>query len=66
MYGEGINITKDDCINHVSKRIGTALRNLRANSKAQKEYIAERGKLTKKKILEMTNYNVRAIKRQLK
>ncbi len=66
MYGEGINITKNDCINQVSKRMGTALRNLMANSKAQKESIDRRGKMTQEKILKMTNYYGRAIKRHLK
>eukprot|EP00795_Rhopilema_esculentum_P002159 gene2159-17749_t len=35
-YGPDIKIEKEDCINHVSKRMGSALRNLVAESKAQK------------------------------
>ena len=35
-YGTDIQIQKEDCVNHVSKRMGTALRNLVAMSKAQK------------------------------
>ena len=35
-----------NCVNHVSKRMGTALRNLSAESKFQGSSISGRGKLT--------------------
>ena len=36
-YGPDIMIEKKDCVNHVSKRMGTALRNIVATSKAQRD-----------------------------
>ncbi len=65
LYGEDINITKEDCINHVSKRMRTALRNIVANSKGQKESISGKGKMIQEKIPKITNYYSRALKRQL-
>ena len=62
VYGPGITIEKEDCINHVSKRMGTALRNLVAESKAKKDSISGKGKLTKEKIKKIQNYYGRAIK----
>ena len=46
VYGEDVLISKEDCINHVSKRMGTALRNLVASSRAQKESISGKGTLS--------------------
>ena len=62
VYGESKEIQKEDCINHVAKRIGTALRNLVEVSKAQKKSIAGKGRLTKVKIQKIQNYYGRAIK----
>ena len=62
VYGEGKEIKKEECVNHVAKRMGTALNNLVAQSKAQKEPISGRGKLTKEKIIKIQNYYGRAIK----
>ena len=50
VYGPCTNVMKEDCTNHVSKRMGTALRNLIAVSKAQKESLSGKGKLTQEKI----------------
>ena len=61
-YGESISIEKEDCVNHVSKRMGTALRNLVATSKVQKQSLAGKGKLTLEKITKIQNYYGRAIK----
>ena len=36
-YGVKVSTEKEDCINHVSKRMGTALSNLVAKAKAQKQ-----------------------------
>ncbi|KAK8779482.1 hypothetical protein V5799_019176 [Amblyomma americanum] len=51
-----IKIDKKDCINHVHKRMGTALPNLVDRKKAQGESLGGRGKLTQEKIKKITNY----------
>ena len=61
-YGTDIQIQKEDCVNHVSKRMGTALRNLVAMSKAQKVQLSGKGKLTQMKIAKIQNYYGKAIK----
>ncbi|KAH7970042.1 hypothetical protein HPB52_023931 [Rhipicephalus sanguineus] len=45
-----------DCINHVHKRMGAALRNLVDKKKAQGESLGGRGKLTQEKIKKIANY----------
>ena len=62
LYGDEKPIEKEDCINHVSKRMGTALRNMVAVSKAQKNSISGKGKLTQAKIKRIQNYYGKAIK----
>ena len=49
-YGDQITIEKEDCINHVAKRMGTALRNVVSETKAQKESMSGKGKLTQEKV----------------
>ena len=61
-YGPMVTIEKEDCVNHVSKRMGTALRKLVDVSKAKKESISGKGKLTQDKIKKIQNYYGRAIK----
>ncbi len=61
VYGK-VKICKEDCINHISKRMGTALRKLSAESKSQGASISGKGKLTQAKILKIQNYYGRAIK----
>ena len=61
-YGNSITIVKEECINHVSKRMGTALVNLQQECKAQKDSISGKGKFTKAKMLKSQNYYGRAIK----
>ena len=61
-YGDKVRIDKEDCINHVSKRMGTALRNLVATAKAQQQSISGKGKLTDIKIKKIQNFYGRAIK----
>ena len=61
MYGD-IAINKEECVNHVSKRMGTALRNLTDDCKSRKESISGKGKLTAVKITKIQNYYGRAIK----
>lgn len=60
-YG-GHQIDKLECINHVTKRKATALRNLVAKMRAQGEPIGGKGKLTELRIKQLTNYYGRAIK----
>ena len=62
VHGKSVSISKEDCVNHVSKRMVTALRNLVASCRAQKESIAGKGKLTQKKIEKIQNFYGRAIK----
>ncbi len=64
-YGDNVNINKENCINHVSKRMGKALRGLTATSKAQKQSISGKGKLTNELIGKIQNYYGRAIKNNL-
>lgn len=59
---DGVHIEKLECVNHVTKRMGTALRNLVEKKKAQGESISGRGKLTEARIKELTSYYGRAIK----
>ena len=61
VYGD-VKITKEDCVNHISKRMGTALRKLSAEAKSQGSSISGKGKLTNAKILKIQNYYGRAIK----
>ena len=61
VYGD-VSITKEDCLNHVSKHMGTALWSLVAIAKVQKESISGRGKLTQDKITKIQNFYGRAIK----
>ena len=62
IYGDKKPIEKEECTNHVSKRMGTALRNIVAISKAQKNSISGKGKLTHAKIQRIQNYYGKAIK----
>ena len=49
VYGPDVSIDKEDCVNHVSKRMGTALRNIVATSRAQKIPSLEKANLHKKR-----------------
>lgn len=62
-YGEDCQIIKRECINHVSKRFGTALRKIKKSSKIGGSGI---GKLTESKIIKLTNYYGKAIRSNLK
>ena len=59
---DGRPVEKLECVNHVTKRLGTALRNLAEKKKAQGEPVGGHGKLTEIRIKELTNYYGRAIK----
>lgn len=49
-YGPGVTITKEECVGHVQKRLGSSLRNLRKSLKGQKledgKFITGQGRLT--------------------
>ena len=62
VYGDRINIEKEDCINHVAKRMGTELRKLANASKMQKTAITGKGKLSNLKMKRFQNYYGKAIK----
>ena len=62
VYGPEVVIEKEDCVNHVSKRMGTALRNLVSGAKAKGSSVSGKGKLTQQKIIKIQNYYGRAIK----
>ena len=62
VYGENKEIQKEDCINHVAKRMGTALRNLVEVSKAQKKSIAGKGKLENSELFKFQLYQVYQLK----
>ncbi|CAN7947575.1 unnamed protein product [Ixodes pacificus] len=51
-----VPIEKKDCLNHVHKRMGAALRNVVEKRKAQGEALGGRGKLTQDKITKITEY----------
>ena len=61
-YGKEISIVKEDCVNHVAKRMGTALRSFVEASKAARKSVAGKGKLTQQKIAKIQNYYGKAIK----
>ena len=62
VYGNEISISKEDCKNRVSKRMGTALKNLKDQCTARGEQIGGKGKLTNDLITKIQNYYGRAIK----
>lgn len=59
---DGRPIEQIECVNHVTKRLGTALRTLVEKQKAQGQPIGGKGKLTAERIKKLTNYYGRAIK----
>ena len=65
VYGEDL-VKKADCVKHVAKRLGTALRNARKRSQYVKLGRGEgRGRLTDSKIAQMTGYYSSAIKKNI-
>lgn len=63
VYGTDIEIKKEECINHVSKRLGTALRNVVKDSRAKKITLGGKGYGTLKEstIKRLTSYYHKAI-----
>ncbi|KAK6964021.1 hypothetical protein BgiMline_031218, partial [Biomphalaria glabrata] len=60
----GLNVEKHECINHVGKRLGTALRNVVDTAKKQKVTLGGngRGKLTQTKIAVLQKYFTKALR----
>ena len=65
-YGESYVVVKEECVGHVQKRLGTALRNYKKNAKSQKlsdgKTVGGRGRLTDKVIDQMQNHYGKAIR----
>lgn len=63
VYGEGIAIEKHECVNHVAKRLGTGLRNIRKVCAAKKMRIGgkKHGSLKLSTIDKLTKYYRNAI-----
>lgn len=57
-YGDDFLVTKSECVNHVKKRMGTRLRNVKKNQK-----LGGKGKLTDSLIKKLTKYYGLAIMR---
>ena len=64
MYGDDTVIVKEECINHIAKRLGTALRKLSTQSKKKGVTVGGRGggKLNLPTILKLTAYNIVSIR----
>ena len=64
VYGDDVEIEKEECVNHVAKRMGTALRNLAKTSKKTGVSLGGRGhgKLTQDVINKLKVYYGKAIR----
>ena len=60
LYGDSYEITKEECVGHVQKRLGSALRKYKNNMKGKKlsdgKGVGGKGRLTDKMIDKMQNY----------
>ena len=63
VYGDDCPVTKEECVNHVSKRLGTALRKVAAEGHQEGviTYGKGYGKLTSTAIVQLQKYYGRAI-----
>ena len=65
-YGAAYEVTKEECVGHVQKRLGTALRKYKKDKKGQKladgKTVGGKGRLTDKIIDSMQNYYGQAIR----
>lgn len=71
LYGDSYEITKEECVGHVQKRLGSALRKYKNNMKGKKlsdgkgvggKGVGGKGRLTDKVIDKMQNYYGKAIR----
>ncbi|KAE8741173.1 hypothetical protein FOCC_FOCC013296 [Frankliniella occidentalis] len=62
-YGEGVEVKKEECVNHINKRLGNALREAVKKSTARGEKLGGRGDntLTQAKMLKLQRYYTKAI-----
>lgn len=67
---EGVKLTKEECINHVSKTLGIRLRNLKAEvavkatktgKTSKRDMLGEKNKLTENVIDQLTSYYDQAL-----
>lgn len=67
VYGPDIQITKDECLNHIAKRLGTGLRNKVRELKIKGTVLGGKrpGSLTEGTIVKLTNYYRSAIKKNI-
>lgn len=65
VYGPDVQITKDECLNHIAKCLGTGLRNEVKELKSQGKVIGGKrpGSLTEGTIVKLGNYYRSAIKK---
>ncbi|KAK7863479.1 hypothetical protein R5R35_010515 [Gryllus longicercus] len=63
VYGNDVQIEKEECINHIAKRMGIGLRNLVQEGKTKNANLGGRGRGTLKEIniLKLTSYYRNAI-----
>lgn len=66
-YGPDVVISKEECMNHLSKRVGTALRNLVSEEKARKVTLGGRkeGSLKDTTTVKLQSYYHKAIKKNM-
>ena len=62
VYGDDKQIKEGDCLNHVSRRMDTALRKLIETSKAKGCRISDKGKVTEDMVLKIQNDYGKAVK----
>ena len=64
IYGDNCHVEKEECINHVSKRLGTALRKVAAEGRQEGVVTGGKGysKLTAATIVKLTSYYGKAIR----
>ena len=64
VYGGDVGILKEECVNHVAKRLGTALRKLSTQSRKRGVTLGGRGfgKLTAATVVKLTGYYGKAIR----
>ena len=64
IYGDDVELQKEECINHIAKRLGTALRKLASSGKKNGVTLGERGhgKLKQATILKLTAYYGKAVR----
>ncbi|GFX72673.1 uncharacterized protein TNCV_4062691 [Trichonephila clavipes] len=56
IYGKGKPIKKEECINHISKRLGTGLRSKVKSGEAKVFALVEVGSLKETTIVKLTNF----------